>query len=82
MEEDFAVDNTTKLKAYTWCQEYLGGVWTQIDLEDFHIRDLRWVLCAHCTSSVCGHGAGETRVATMLAAVALLRGLCRIESIM
>lgn len=41
MEEDFAVDNTTKLKAYTWCQEYLGGVWTQIDLEDFHIRDLR-----------------------------------------
>lgn len=57
MEEDFAVDNTTKLKAYTWCQEYLGGVWTQIDLEDFHIRDLRWVLCAHCTSSMCGHGA-------------------------
>nr|XP_054762028.1 tigger transposable element-derived protein 4-like [Lytechinus pictus] len=41
MEEDFAVDNTTKLKAYTWCQEYLGGVWKQIDLEEFHIRDLR-----------------------------------------
>ncbi|XP_071493243.1 choline/ethanolamine kinase-like isoform X2 [Diadema antillarum] len=38
---DGAVDNETKLKAYTWCQEYLGGVWKQIDLEDFQIKDLR-----------------------------------------
>ena len=41
-EIGFAVDNETKLKAYTWCQEYLGGVWKHIDLEDFIIRDLRW----------------------------------------
>ncbi|XP_072033937.1 choline/ethanolamine kinase-like isoform X2 [Amphiura filiformis] len=35
------VDPETRMKAYNWCKDYLGGAWTKIKLTEFQIVNLR-----------------------------------------
>ncbi|XP_038053259.1 choline kinase alpha-like isoform X2 [Patiria miniata] len=35
------VPEETRVKAYNWCRDYLGGTWRRIKYDDFQIRDLR-----------------------------------------
>lgn len=38
------VDESLKVKAFTWCQDFLGGPWLEAKMEHFRISYLEYIV--------------------------------------